>query len=483
MYSYVLMILLGTMYGFIFGLIPIAGATTALITIFSFVGYFHDDPYLLVAFTTAVVVSCSIGDLFASVVMNIPGGGGSAASMVDGFPMAKNGEAARALSASVMTSSFNGLVWGLAVFLFLPWYGQIVYKFAIPEMLAFVILAFTCAAFITSKYWFRGIIALGLGIFVGMIGMSHMTGAARFTLGWDYIKAGVQIMPIMAGMMALPELIETYKLKKIDAIAIVGNVREQIKQGTRDFIIHMKDGLRGGVIGAFIGLLPGIGGSVVDWLAYGSTVASHPNEEIPFGEGNIKGLVGCEGANMAQKATAYVPTVLFGIPAAPFEVIVMSLFMIVGLELGSPALLADMKFFDVLNLSFMASLAITFLISMAFIKYTTLIAKIPFKIYFWGLVALITWSCVQYTGYWEDYAMLGICTTVGISFRYFKLSRAAFIIGFVLSSRLEALGIQYNTLYEPLDIFNRPISATLLGCAVVAAIYGIFFNKARINYV
>ena len=481
--DYALILLAGTMYGFIFGLIPIAGATTALITIFSFVGYFHGNPYLLVVFTTAVVVSCSIGDLFASVVMNIPGGGGSAASMVDGFPMAKKGEAARALSASVVTSSLNGLLWGLGVFLFLPVYGQIVYKFAIPEMLAFVALAFTCAAFITSKYWFRGIIALILGVLTGLIGMDHFTGGARFTLGWDYIKAGVQIIPIMAGMMALPELIETYKSNKIQTIEITGNVFNQIVQGFKDSWTHLKDGLRGGAIGAFIGLLPGIGGSVVDWLAYGSTVASHPNEKIPFGEGNIKGLIGCEGANMAQKATAYVPTVLFGIPAAPFEVIVMSLFMMVGLELGSPELLKDARFFSTLNLSFMGSLLITFLLSLAFIKYTTLIAKIPFKVYFWGLVILITWSCVQYTGYWEDYAMLGICTVAGITFRYLKLSRAAFIIGFVLSSRLEALTIQYTTLYEPLDILSRPISASLIGLAVLAAVYGIFFNKARINYV
>jgi putative tricarboxylic transport membrane protein len=481
--DFALMLLAGTLYGFIFGLIPIAGATTALITIFTFVNYFHGNPYLLVVFTTAVVVSCSMGDLFASVVMNIPGGGGSAASMVDGFPLAKKGEAARALSAAVMTSSVNGLIWGLGVFLFLPYYGQIVYKFAIPEMLAFVILAFTCAAFITSNYWVRGIVALCLGVMTGLIGMDHFTGAARFTFGWDYIKAGIQIIPIMAGMMALPELIETYKSNKIEAITITGNVRAQIVQGIKDAWNHMIDGLRGGVIGAFIGLLPGIGGSVVDWLAYGSTVATHRDEEIPFGEGNIKGLIGCEGANMAQKATAYVPTVLFGIPAAPFEVIVMSLFMIVGLELGSPALLNDAQFFSSLNLSFMGSLVITFLFSMAFIKFTTLIAKIPFKVYFWGLVILITWSCVQYTGYWEDYAMLGICTVAGVSFKYLKLSRAAFIIGFVLSSRLEALAIQYSTLYEPLDILSRPISATLIGCAMVAAIYGIFFNKARINYV
>ena len=95
-------VIAGTLYGFIFGLIPVAGALTGLLTIFSFIEVFRSNPYTLVVFTTALVVSCSIGDLFASIVMNIPGGAGSAATMVDGFPMSKKGQAARALSAGIL---------------------------------------------------------------------------------------------------------------------------------------------------------------------------------------------------------------------------------------------------------------------------------------------------------------------------------------------------------------------------------------------
>lgn len=480
---YLVALLAGVAYGFIFGLIPIAGATVALITIFSFVGVFNSDPYTLVVFSTAVVVSCSIGDLFASIIMNIPGGGGSAASMVDGFPMAKKGEAARALSAAVFTSSFNGIIWGILVFAFLPLYGNVIFKFGIPEMLAFLCMAFASAAFMTSSYWFRGIIALILGILVGMIGMDPVSGYARGTFGWEYIKAGIQMIPVMAGLMAMPELIETYKTGKIQSIAIIGNVRAQVVQGFRDAKLYVWDGVRGGFIGAFIGLLPGVGGAVVDWLSYGSTVANNPNDKIAFGDGNVRGVVGSEGANMAQKSTSYVPTVLFGVPGAPFEVIVMGLLAIVGFDLGTPALMEDHKFFDLLNYSFMLSVGATFIISLALIKFTPLITKIPFKIYFWMLVIIISWSSAQYTGYWEDYAMLTICTAVGVSFKYLKFSRAAFVIGFILSSRFESLLLQYNTLYSPIDIITRPISAVLMVCALVIITYGIFFNKSRINYV
>ena len=108
--EYFLVLMAGVIYGFIVGLIPVAGATTGLIAVYSFVSYFQ-DPYMLVVFTTAIVVTSSIGDSFCSVVMNIPGAGGAAATMIDGFPMSRRGEAARALSAAISTSWVNCMIW------------------------------------------------------------------------------------------------------------------------------------------------------------------------------------------------------------------------------------------------------------------------------------------------------------------------------------------------------------------------------------
>jgi len=480
--EYLLFLLAGTLYGFIIGIIPVAGAATGLITLYAFIDIFRADPYTLVIFSTALVVSSTIGDSFSSVMMNIPGAAGSAATMVDGFPMAKRGEGARALSAAVTTSTINGVIWGVLVFAFLPFYSKIVMAFAIPEMFAFLLLSMVCVVFINSHYWFRGLLALSLGIFLGLIGQTA-SGTARFTLDWYYLRDGIQIMPVVAGILAFPELLEAL-FTKVEIIQVkTEHIWQQVRQGMIDSWQHLADGLRGGAIGAFIGLLPGIGGNIVDWLSYGQTVAMNPNEKIAFGDGNIKGVIGCEGANNAQKATAYVPTVLFGIPAAPFEAIVMSLFIMVGLEMGSPALLSDMKFFNVLFGSYMWSMLITFILSMFFIRWAVLIIRIPFKYYFWILLALILWSCVQYTGYWEDYAMFGLCCIGGMLCKYMKLSRAALIIGFVLSNRIEATFLQYNSLYDWYEMFTRPISGAILLAAIIALVYGVFFNKARIKYV
>lgn len=483
MIDYAFWLLAGTLYGFIIGIIPVAGAATGLVALYGFLDYFLADPYALVVFTTAIVVACTVGDSFASVTMNIPGAAGSAATMVDGFPLARKGQGARALSAAITTSSVNGAIWGILVFAFLPWYAGVVMNLAIPELFAFMILAFTCVCFVNSEYWFRGILALIMGIGLGLVGLDPNTNEARFTLGWDYLKSGIQIAPVLAGFLAVPELFEALRSRSESVKITTQDIWQQIRQGIRDSWQHRWDGLRGGAIGAFIGILPGIGGNVADWLAYGQTAAANKKETVPFGEGNIKGVVGAEGANNAQKATAYVPTVLFGIPAAPFEAIIMSLFMLVGLELGSPQLLTDMTFFRVIGSSYFLALILTFVLALVFIRYAIKIMHVPFQWYFWPVMALLVWSSVQYTGYWEDYAVFVLCCLGGFLFKYLKLSRAAVIIGFVLAERFEATSLQFTNLYQWLDLFTRPISGTIMVLALAALVYGIFFNKVRIKYV
>jgi putative tricarboxylic transport membrane protein len=481
--EYSLIILAGTAYGFLFGLIPVAGAGTALITVYSFIDLFRSDPYLLVAFTTAIVVAATLGDSFASVVMNIPGAGGSAATMVDGFPLAQQGQAARALSAAITTSTVNGLIWGAAVFLFLPFYTGLIIKFGIPEILSFLILAFCSVIFISNQYWFRGILALCLGIVLGLIGQDPVTGAERWTLGWTYLGNGIQFAPLLAGVLAFPELIEAYQRRNKPAqTADVQAVPAQLWQGIVDSWRHRWDGIRGGIIGAIVGVIPGIGGNVADWLAYGQTVAANRNEKTPFGSGNIKGVIGCEGANNSQKATSYVPTVLFGIPGAPFEVIIISLFMIVGLELGSPALLNDFTFFEYLTNSYMISMVLSFVVGMVFIRYAVLVTRVPFKYYFWSIMALLTWASVQYTGMWEDYVFFALCCVLGLLLKRYRLSRAALVVGFALADRLEGTTFQYLKLYDWTDMLTRPISGTIMALALAATVYGIFFNRSRINY-
>ena len=467
----------GTLYGLLIGIIPSAGATTGLVALFGFISYFADQPYLGVIFCMAVVAASTTGDTYTGVLLGIPGANSAAATMVDGFPLAQKGQATYAITAAVTTSTVNGLLWGTLTFALLPWYTNLLMILGIPELWAFTLLALATVGFVSSTWWVRSLIAIAVGIGLGFIGTDPATNADRYTLGWDYLGNGIQLMPFVAGLFAIPELVDGLKRRRKTV-----NSADQLGQtisGVKAVWNSKWDALRGGFIGAFVGLLPGLGGAMSDWMAYGSTVAAHPKEK--FGDGNIKGVIGPEGANNAQKATSMIPTVLFGIPGAPFAAVIMALFMYLGFELGTPDLAQDERFFDSLTFGFMWATVLVGVFCLLFTRYISVITRVPYKYYFPLLIVFITWACVQYTGGWEDYFILAVCSVLGILCKKYKFSRPAMVIGFILAERVEALTLQMTSLYSIDQLVTRPIFVILLLLTTGVFAWGIT-TKRRLSY-
>ena len=469
----------GTLYGLIIGIIPGAGATTGLIFLFPFMMMFP-DPYLAVVFVMAVVAASTTGDTYTGVLLGIPGANSAAATMVDGFPLALQGQATYAISAAVTTSTVNGLLWGSLVFFLLPWYTGLILIFGIPELWAFTLLALVTVTFVSNRWWIRGLIALGIGIFAGMIGVDPDTNADRWTFGWGYLADGVQLLPMIAGMFAIPELINGLKNRASTATAKTAT-GTQTRQGILAVWEHRWLALRGGAIGAFIGILPGLGGAMADWMAYGQAVATTKNPDVPFGKGNIRGVIGPEGANNAQKATSMIPTVLFGIPGAPFAAIIIGLFAYLDFELGTVDLAQDTKFFDSWLYGFMFATILVGVLCLWLTKYIAMIAQVPYKYYFPLLLTFVVIACVQYTGGWEDYAILFICSVIGLCAKKYKFSRPAMLFGFILAERVEALSIQMFSLYNIEKLLDRPIFWTLVLLIVVVATWGLT-RRNKLDY-
>ena len=471
-----LALVLGTLYGLAIGVIPGAGATTGLIFVFSFITLFP-DPYLAVIFVMAVVAASTTGDTYTSVLLGIPGANSAAATVVDGFPLALKGKATYTITAAVVTSTLNGLIWGTLVFLFLPYYTNLMMIFGVPELWAFTMLAFVTVTFVTNKFWLRSILALCFGLYLGSIGTSPITNADRFTFGWEYLGAGIQLLPMVAGLFAVPELIDGLK-QRANTAPKMANER-QTREGKIAVWQNKWDALRGGIIGAFIGLLPGLGGAVADWMSYGATVASHPKEK--FGNGNIKGVIGPEGSNNAQKATSMIPTVLFGIPGAPFAAIIIGLFAYLDFELGTLELATDTKFFSSMLYGFMLSTVLVGAVCLFLTPFIAKIAHIPYKYYFPFLLFFIVLACIQYTGGWEDYAVLAGCSVLGFACKNLKFSRPALLFGFILAERIESLTVQMMGLYTFEKLLDRGIFIALMIGIVVVLVWGLKL-KRKIEY-
>ena len=471
-------LLAGVFYGLIIGIIPSAGATTGLVALFGFISYFAHEPYMGVIFLMAVVAASTTGDSFTAILLGIPGANSAAATMVDGFPLAQRGRAGYAISAAVTTSTVNGILWGCLVFLLLPWYTNLIYIFGVPELWAFVALAFATVGFLSNQYWFRTVCAIVFGIFVGLVGCNPDNNAPRFGAEyWFYLEDGIQIMAVAAGLFAVPELTRGLFLKHKTADSVIA--KGELWAGMKASWENRWLALRGGFIGAFIGLLPGLGGQMADWMAYGQAVASNPNEK--FGNGNIKGVIGPEGANNAQKATSMITTVIFGIPGAKFAAILMSLFMYLNIELGTPDIAEDTELFKSMTFGFLGATIIVALICMFLIKPISKLAAVPYKYYFPVLLGLIIFTSMQYTGGWEDLAMLAVFSVIGFTMRHYKFSRPAMLIGYILAEKVEGLTLQITGLYTVETLITRPIFMTLIVCIIGIFTYSIM-RKGRIDY-
>ena len=215
-------------------------------------------------------------------------------------------------------------------------------------------------------------------------------------------------------------------------------------------------------------------------MAYGATVAKYPKET--FGNGNIKGLLGCEGANNAQKASSLVPTVLFGIPGAPIDAVMMAICMYFGMELGSPQVLKDDAFFWSLGGAFIASTMLAFFISMFTTKIVVKLLEIPYWIYATLILTVIVWSCMEYTGTVNDLYILILCSILGIICKYTKISRPAVMVAFVLVEKLENYIQQTQALYTIEELATRPIFITLIVTAIGVLLYSIFKSNRGLAY-
>jgi len=289
---------------------------------------------------------------------------------------------------------------------------------------------------------------------------------------------------------------------KSAAPPLEGDYWSGLKQGFGDCRRHWKDMCRGGLIGFVTGLLPGVGGAVGDFLAYGATKAAHKekDQEIPFGEGNPVGLLGCEGANNAQKVSSMIPACLFGIPAAPFAAMVMAICMYFGMEIGRPSLLEDVNFTNSLAFGYIFGTIGVALLSIVLYKWILKVLEVPFWIYATFILIVITWANMQYTGGWEDFVLLVILSAIGVVCKHFNISRPAILVAYVVAFKIDeyfwgTLQLYGYKFWKPglssmsdfrwfdlFNIWNHPIFILCIVISIALFLNGILRKDKGIDY-
>jgi len=474
----VLFLVLGVLLGLSVGVFPGLGGIAGLSLVLPFV--YGMEPVSGLALMVGLVAVIPTSDTFTSVLMGIPGSSASQATVLDGFPLSKKGEAARGLSAAFTSSLFGGLLGASFLTFFILIARPIVLAFGLPEMLMITILGLSMVAILAGRIPLKGVAAACLGLMVGTIGEADAGGSLRMaTYDIPYLTDGLKLVVVGMGVFAIPEIVSL--LRQDRAISKDAKLGAGWLQGVKDWAKNILLSIRCSLIGVVVGVIPGLGGSVVDWIAYGHTVQT-TKDKTTFGSGEIRGIIGPESSNNAKEGGGLVPTLIFGIPGSGSMAVFIGGMALLGYEAG-PQLITnelDITYTVVWSLALAnvvgAGLCIflsPFIARLTTIRFTLLA---PF------LFMMITFAAFQSRQSLGDLVALFSIGLLGIFLRRFDWSRPAFLIGFVLSTQAENYSFQaYQIAMSKfrlgssvgLEYIFSPIVITLIVITLFSVIVGI----------
>lgn len=474
----IMYLIMGVLLGLAVGVFPGLGGIAGLSMVLPFV--YGMDPVSGLSLMVGLVAVIPTSDTFASVLMGIPGSSASQATVLDGFPLAKKGEAARALSAAFASSLFGGLLGASFLTFFILIARPIVLAFGLPEMLMITTLGLSMVAILAGRLPFKGVAAACMGLLVGTIGEADAGGSLRMaTYDIPYLTDGLELVVIGLGIFAIPEIISL--LRQDRAIAGDAKLGSGWLQGVRDWWENIWLSIRCSLIGVIVGVIPGLGGSVVDWIAYGHTVQTTADKS-GFGSGEIRGVIGPESSNNAKEGGGLVPTLIFGIPGSGSMAIFLGGMALLGYEAG-PQLITnhlDITYTTVWSLALanVVGAGLCIALSPAIARLTT----IRFTLLAPFVFMTITFAAFQSRQSLGDLVALFAVGLLGIFLRRFDWSRPAFLIGFVLSNQAENYSFQAVQIARHkfridtsigLEYIFSPIVIVLIVITVISIVVGI----------
>ncbi|MEE8084677.1 MAG: tripartite tricarboxylate transporter permease, partial [Alphaproteobacteria bacterium] len=325
----------GVIIGLILGVIPGLGGIVGMALLLPFT--FDMDKFAAFAFLLGMGSVTTTSDTIPAVLFGVPGTTGSAATILDGHPMARKGEAGRAFGAAYTASMMGGLFGALLLAVSIPILRPVMLYLGSPELLSFSVFGLSMVAVLSGSSPMRGVAAACVGLLVAMVGSDPQTGTLRWTLDSLYLWDGLPIVPVTIGLFALPELADmaiTRSSIATDSESAEIDTRSGQWQGVRDTFTHWWLVIRVAWLGAALGAIPGLGAAIVDWVAYGHAARTEPGAAETFGKGDVRGVLASEGANNAKEGGALVPTIAFGVPGSASMAILLGAFLIHGLIPG-----------------------------------------------------------------------------------------------------------------------------------------------------
>lgn len=468
-------VLLGVLLGLFLGFVPGIGGVVGMSLLLPFV--YGMDPYTGIALMIGMIAVMQTGDTFPAVLIGIPGSSGGQATIMDGYPMARKGEAGRALGAAFLASMLGGLFGAAVLFAVLPLARPIVLSFGSPELFMMTLIGLSLVAILSKGAPLKGVLAGLLGMLISTVGLAPATTDMRYTFEIGYLYGGFGLVLIALGAFAIPEILELFvENKKIakDSARLSGG----IGQGMRDTIRNWPMVLQGSAIGSVLGMIPGIGGAVINWLCYG-LASSTVRKNNRFGRGDVRGVIAPEAGNNATEGGNMVPTMLFGIPSGGTTAILLGALVLMGVQPGPDMVEEE-------NLPFLLMIVWTLVFAnvigtalcIGLAKPISLMTLVPARRVAPFLIAVIILAAFQTTQNWADLVVILVLGAIAFVMKQLQWPRIPLLIGFVLGPASE----RYFTVSVSrfgFDWITRP-SVMVLGAILLAAVLMAAYQQRKL---
>ncbi|MGP5587988.1 tripartite tricarboxylate transporter permease [Glutamicibacter ardleyensis] len=464
-----LMLLVGVIAGLVMGLIPGLGGTAAVAILLPITFGMEPAPALAMLIGALAVVHTS--DTVSAVLLGAPGSASASVTMLDGYSMAKKGQAKRALSLAFLSSMAGGVIGAIGLTLAIPLAKPLVLSFASPELFMLTVLGVALAAVLSRGNVIKGLTAGALGLMVGMIGTSPTTVEERFTFGSLFLGDGLSLVAVALGVFGLAEIASRASQRRGDSTQV--KVDGGWGSGIREWLTHWSQVLRGGLIGIWAGILPGVGATAGTWLAYGQAVAT-AKDKTQFGKGDPRGIVGPESANNSVEAGDLIPTFLFGIPGGVPSAMLLGMLLTYGIQPGPSIINEHLDLMYLIIWSFAIASVLGALLCFLTVRPLSSLTKVPFAILAAGLVVIMLLGSFQESGQIGDLWIMLLLGVAGWLLKSTGFPRAPFLIGFVLAIPLERYYFLTDSLYEGFDWMLRPGTMVFIAILVLPILWNAF---------
>lgn len=427
-----LMLMVGVLAGTVIGMLPGLGGVAAVSILLPFI--YALDPYSGLAMLLGALGVVYTADTITSVLVGTPGSPASAPTAIEGFAMAKRGEAGRALGAAFLASMIGGLVGTFVLTLAIPVAGPLVLALGTPELLMLAILGLVYASGLIGTSPAKGLASGALGLLLGTIGVAPAAAELRYTFGQAYLLEGLSLVVVALGFFGIAEVMGM--LGRGGAISESRFKLSGWAIGARDVLVNWTVAIKGALIGVVAGLIPAVGANASTWIAYGHAVST-AKDKSRVGKGEPRGIVASEGANNATVTADLVPTMLFGVPGGPAAAIFLGALFVYGYYPGPRFIQMnqDLMFLIIWTCALAAVIgaALCFLLS----PFIARLTKVQFGLIAAPLLIVMLLGAYDSTKTYLDFVVLVMFGIVGWAMKEADWPRAPLLVGFVLSDPLE----------------------------------------------